>query len=183
MNLVDRVGATSSRPQAAFRWITALSRPGVTYEEMADTSDGGTISFATLDAKLGSALTGVAPSDFLRQVQVKKAEALTSGAMVTGRQILWLVDRHFRMTESDRSIYDTEHIFAAGLRSDDLRGFISSWDGVLVNLSAAAKPADNILETLFLRQIRKSKRMEVDITHYDRLPPGHHDRCYEYLHR
>ena len=87
------------------------------------------------------------------------------------------------MTESDRSIYDTEHIFAVGLRSDDLRGFISSWDGVLVNLSAAAKPADNILETLFLRQIRKSKRMEVDIAHYDRLPPGHHDRCYEYLHR
>ena len=62
--------------QPAFRWITASSKPGVTYEEMADTSDGGSISFATLDAKLGSALTGVAPSDFLRQVQVKKAEAL-----------------------------------------------------------------------------------------------------------
>ena len=76
-----------------------------------------------------------------------RTEALTSGAMVTGRQILWLVDRHFRMTESDRSIYDTEHVFAVGLRNDDLRGFISSWDGVLVNLSSAAKPADNVLET------------------------------------
>ena len=57
------------------------------------------------------------------------------------------------MIECDRSIYDTEHIFAVGFRNDDLRGFISIWDGVLVNLSNAAKPADNILETLLLRQI------------------------------
>ena len=25
--------------------------------------------------------------------------------------------------------------------------------------------------------------MEVDVAHYDRLAPGHPDRCYEYLHR
>ena len=43
--------------------------------------------------------------------------------MVTGRQILWLVDRHFRMTESDRSIYDTEHIFAGWLQERRLEGF------------------------------------------------------------
>ena len=52
MNLVDRIVATSSRPQGAFRWITALSKPDVTYEDMADTSDGGSVSFSTLDAKL-----------------------------------------------------------------------------------------------------------------------------------
>ena len=64
-----------------------------------------------------------------------------------------------------------------------MHGFISTWDNVLVNLSSAAKPADNILETLFIRQIRKSKCMEVDVAHYDRLPKGHADRSYEYLHR
>ncbi len=87
------------------------------------------------------------------------------------------------MTESDRSIYDTEHIFAVGVRGDDLRGFISTWDNVLARPSSAAKLADNILVTLFIRQIRKSKRMEVDVAHYNRLPQGHSDRSYEYLHR
>ncbi len=136
MKLVDKTVAASSRPQGAFRWITALSRPDVTYEDMADASEGGLVSFATLDAKRGSALTGVARSDFLRQVQIKKTEAITTGAVVTGRQILWLMDRRFRMTASDRAIYDTEHIFAVGFRSDDLRGSISTWDNVLVNLSS-----------------------------------------------
>ena len=86
------------------------------------------------------------------------------------------------MTESDRSIYDTEHIFAVGIRGDDLRGFISTWDNVLVSLSSVAKPADNILETLSIRDIRKSQRMEVDVAHCD-LPQGHPDRCYDYLPR
>jgi hypothetical protein len=110
---------------------------------------------------------------------LQEAEAMSTGSMVTGRQILWLAGRHFSMAESDRSIYETEHSFAVNLRSDDLRGFVSMWDSMLVNLSSAGKPADNMLETLFFRQLRKPKRMEVDVAYYDRLPLEHPDRCYE----
>ena len=136
-----------------------LNKSGVSYEEMADTSFESRVSFATLDAKLSSALTSVAPSDFLRQAQAKKAEALTTGTMVTGRQILWLTDQQFKMTESDRSIYDTERIFAVALRGDSLQGFVSMWDNVLVSLWTESCPAPNILETLLVRQLRRSKRM------------------------
>ncbi len=65
---------------------------------------GRKVSFAMLDAKLGSALSSIVPSDFLRQAQVKKGGALRTGAVVTGRQILRLVDQCSKMTESDRSI-------------------------------------------------------------------------------
>ncbi len=177
MSLTDKVVAAAARPQTAFRWITMLNKSGVSYEEMADTSFESRVSFATLDAKLSSALTSVAPSDFLRQAQAKKAEALTTGTMVTGRQILWLIDQHFKMTESDRSIYDTEHIFAVALRGDNLQVFVSMWDNVLVSLGTENRPAPNILET-FVRQLRRSKRMEADMAYYDRLPAGHADRTY-----
>ena len=72
---------------------------------------------ATLDAKLAAALAHAAPEDFQRTLQARKHEALNRGAMVTGRQILFLVDQHFRMTEADGAVYDTEHLF----RSDDER--------------------------------------------------------------
>ncbi len=89
-----------------------------------------------------------------------------------------MMNHHFCMTESDRSIYDIEHIFAISLRGDNWRGFLSTWDNVFVDLSSAARPAENILESLFIRQIRKSKRMEVDVAYDGRLQPGHTDRNY-----
>ncbi len=59
------------------------------------------VSFTMLDAELGSALTGIAPSDFLRQVQWENSEVAHTGEVLTGRQIL-RIDHHFYMTEPAR---------------------------------------------------------------------------------
>ncbi len=57
-----------NRKGHAFNWITVLGKPGATCDDVADISLDGEVSFATLGAKLGSAVTSVAPLDFLRQV-------------------------------------------------------------------------------------------------------------------
>ncbi len=73
-------------------------------------------------------------------------------------------------------------MFAVGLGGDDLRGFSSTWDSACKS-EQRRKARRRRLGTLLIRQIRKSKCMEVDVAHYARLPPDHADRCYKYLHR
>ncbi len=53
----------------------------------------------TLDAKLVSALTRVAPSDLQRVLLAKKSDAMNMGKMLAGRQILLVIDQHFEMSE------------------------------------------------------------------------------------
>ena len=67
---------------------------------------------ATLDAKLASALAHIVTPDFQRTLHAKKMEAMKNGRMIAGRQILFLVDQHFRMSEMDGGVYDTEHLFS-----------------------------------------------------------------------
>ena len=81
---------------------------------------------ATLGAKLASALAHAAPDEFQRTLQARKHEALNSIAMVSGRQILFLIDQHFRMTEADGAVYDTEHLFSVNLKGDRLQEFLST---------------------------------------------------------
>ena len=82
-----------------------------------------------------SALTHIIPVDFQRTLHVKKMEAMKHGQMIAGRQILFLVDQHFKMSEMDGGVYDTEHLFSIRLRGEKLQDFISSWDQVLAGLA------------------------------------------------
>ncbi len=88
MNLVDEIVA---------------ARPGVTYDELQEAGD----DMATLDAKLSSALAHVAPAEFQRVLHTKKLDAMKDGRVIAGRQVLYLVDQNFRMSEMDGDVYDT----------------------------------------------------------------------------
>ncbi len=52
-------------------------------------------------------------------------------------------------------------------RGDDLQGFVSAGDNVLVGLGPESLFADDIVEALFVRQLQSSKRIEVDVAYYD----------------
>ena len=88
MNIIDAVVACSTRPRIAFKWINELRARDACYDDFKETTYGNRICFATLDAKLASALATAAPPDFQRTLQARKHEALKDDAMVTGRQIL-----------------------------------------------------------------------------------------------
>ena len=179
MNVIDEVIASSARPRVAFRWILEVQAQGMCFENFRGTTFEERYCMVTLDAKLAAALANAAPNDFQRILQARKHEALKEGAMVTGRQILFLIDQHFRMTEADGAVYDTEHLFSVTVEGDRLQEFLSTWDTVLAGLKQA--PDDTILETLFLRQIRKCRSMEQDVAYYDRLTSDHVEKNYQYL--
>ena len=107
MNLVDEIVAASARPKRAFEWVLEVQRTGIAYDEIAEAGD----DMATLDAKLSSALAHVAPAEIQRTLHTKKLDAMKEGRMIAGRQILLLIDQHFRMSEMDGGVYDMEHLF------------------------------------------------------------------------
>ena len=133
MALLDEVAAASAKPQRAFEWLLELVAPGVTFDSLRATGD----DMATLDAKLASALSHIVPHDFQRALQAKKAEAMKTGRMLAGRQILFMVDQRFKMSERDNSVYETEHLFSIKMKGDRLQEFVTTWDQVLSGLDKA----------------------------------------------
>ena len=107
MNLVDEVVAASARPKRAFEWILEVQSPGAACEQFENAGE----DMVTLDAKLSSTLAHIAPAEFQRTLHTKKLDAMKEGKMIAGRQILFLIDQHYRMSEMDGGVYDTEHLF------------------------------------------------------------------------
>ena len=132
MTVTDEVAAASTCPRSTFEWMLELQKEGVEYEHFIDPG----IGMDTLDAKLASALTHVAPYEFQRIIQARKQEALKDGRMVSGRQILFLVDQRYKMSEADGAVFDTEHLFSVTLKGDRLTEFLANWDQVLAGLRA-----------------------------------------------
>ena len=130
---------------------------------------------AMLDAKLASALSHFAPPDFQRALQARKAEAMKTGKMLAGRQILLMVDQHFKMSEMDNSVYEAEHFFSIKKKCDRLQEFVTTWDQVLSGIDKT--PDDQTLRAFMLCNLRHCKALEQDLAFYDRLPPGHENNA------
>ena len=55
--------------------------------------------------------------------------------MIAGRQIFFLIDQHFRMSEMAGGVCDTEHLFSVKMKCEKLQEFITTWDQVLAGLA------------------------------------------------
>ena len=80
------------------------------------------------------------------------------GKMLAGRQILFMIDQHFKMSEMDNSVYETDHFFSTKLKGGRLQEFVTTWDQVLSGLGKA--PDEQTLRALLLRNLRHCKVME-----------------------
>ena len=145
-------------PKVTFRWMMSRTEEGITYASLENAIFEEKYDMSTLGAKLASALAFAAPHDFQQTLHARKQEAFRSGKTVTGQQLLYLVDRHFRMTEADGAIYDRDHISSVSARNNNLAEFLTLWDRVLSGLQVV--PDTKMLEALFLEQARKCKNME-----------------------
>ena len=106
--------------------------------------------------------------------------AAKSDAMVGGRQLLHIVFNHYKISDEIGLVYNFSDLMAVKLRGDNaLAGFLLSWDSVLDGISE--EPSVIVKETLFIEQLRSCTVIEEEIAHYDRMPPGHADRTYEFL--
>lgn len=101
--------------------------------------------------------------------------------MIVGLQIPFLVVQHFKMSDMDGGVYDTEHLFSIRMRGETLHDCITTWDQVLAGV--AKVPDESTLQALLLRNLRQCKPVEQDIAFYDRLPGNDSNKSYGYLMR
>jgi len=139
------------------------------------------MGFETLDAKLSSALSKILNGEFARKVTVMKHQAMDTGRRLSGRQLLRAIDQHFKMTEADGAVYGMEHLLSVSMKNDNLERFLADWDTVLTGMRK--RPEDQILEAIFIRQLKQCSVMKDDLRDYDRLVLDDPMKTYAELYR
>ena len=72
---------------------------------------------------------------------------------------------------------DLQDLMAVRLVNDDLRKFLNDWEMTLTGMRTV--PDDKLLETLFIRELRKFTGFKAHMAHFDWLPFGHCEKSYE----
>ena len=176
MRVKEAVVAASDRPDEAFEWLSEVWNEGTTEEMLRDPS-----GFTTLDAKIHSAITNVLEGDFARQMDTFKEREGHEGRYVRGRQILWKLDGYLATNALHGSVYDMEDLLNVVMVNDNLVQFIRNWDTVLSGIKKT--PSDDVLESLFHRQIKKNKALAHDVAIYERAVDGTPEKTFEFLYK
>lgn len=179
---VDDVLAASARLDEDFCWITDVNE-SVNEDTFADSSFPWQYSMGieTFDANLSSVLSRVDVGEFSRKVRIMKMEALERGRCVIGRRLLFAIDQHFKLAEADGAVFGMDHLLAKIMKGDNLERFVSHWDAVIAGMKK--KPEDQVLQAIFMRQLRHCSRMKGDFHHYERLSGDDPRMSYPELYR
>ena len=170
----EAVVAASDRPDEAFEWLDEVWKEDTTEEYLRDPK-----GFTTLDAKILSAITNVLEGDFARQIDTFKEREGHEGRLVRGRQILHKLNAYLSTNALHGSVYDMEDLLNVVMINENLVQFIRNWDTVLSGMKKT--PADDVLQPLFHRQVKKAKILSHDIAIYERAVDGSAEKTYEFL--
>ena len=170
----EAVVAASTDPDSAFKWVSDSWKEEQTLEALRKVAP-----FATLDAKLLSALTNIITGDFARKVDTFKETEATAGRIVRGRQVLFMLHDHFSTNIKHGATYALQDLFSVQLRGENLKSFISNWDQVLAGI--VQTPDESVLETLFYKQVKNCKAIQHDMNEYHRADEGTEKRNYSFL--
>ncbi len=61
-----------------------------------------------------------AATAFLNTIQARKHAAMREGKHLLGRQIMYLIDQHFKITEADGAVYDIERLLSVTMNNNNL---------------------------------------------------------------
>ena len=146
----------------AFFWVKRTEGPATTFDDFRD-SEG----FYSLDAKLAAALTKIATGELGRRITLMVEQEASKNRMLKGRQILWMIHDNHKLDEERGALYDFTDLLAIRLKGDNQLGsFMTTWESVLSAM--AHPPSPNIIEVLFLEQLRHSSALRDEIAIYDR---------------
>ena len=148
------VAAASSRPDAAFIWICAVTNAKSIY----DLSSSG--EFPELDALLSTEWDKLLTGEFKKSVQVIEYKLLKEQKMLKGRQTTWLVFDHFRLSDVDDAMLNWDEILKLELKmpGDNVRQFLNDWDTTFTNVNTTPDP--DFLESMFKRQLEHSIQLK-----------------------
>ena len=104
--------------------------------------------FEVLDARIASALNRIIHnSHFKRRISLEEQKAQKQERFLRGRQMAYLIYDQFRVTGAHDSVENYANLFTIGIRNEDIQGFDSKWDGILLSMTKI--PSDDILEGLY----------------------------------
>ena len=86
------------------------------------------------------------------------------GTMLQGRQLAWIIQDHFRMTNTQGDLMEIKDLFDVKLINDNIEGYLNAFDHVLLRQSETR--CDNMLENLFLTQIEQSMKLKELVSYY-----------------
>lgn len=87
------------------------------------------------------------------------------GKMLNGRQLYWLILEQLKRPDVDGSIMEFSDLLALEFKPDNLSNFMHDWKSTILGMNQdtfdlVSRNNDAILETLFEKQIKKSKQFE-----------------------
>jgi hypothetical protein len=87
--------------------------------------------------------------------------------------------QHYQISEVDGQMLDFQDLLAVHMTGEELRRFMNDWEMTLTGMRKL--PEEDVLETLFRRQIQRHPGFREHTAYYERLPIGHEERNYRYL--
>ena len=94
LSVRDEIAGASGKPDAGFAWIMEIEK---TKNGIDDLRDSG--PFPSLDAKLAASLSKALTGELARQINIVKEQKASEGLFLKGRQILFMVYQHYRISE------------------------------------------------------------------------------------
>ena len=111
---------------------------------------------------------------------------MRSGKPLRGRQILCMIIDHYQINTDDKDYKNITNLNNVILRGDNVLGFITKWDDVLMRFDQTKLPTDEQQLLLLERQIVNSNSFRINYTlfqHEKDDAPGSAKTIYDYRHR
>jgi hypothetical protein len=132
-----------------------------------------------LDTKLHTAIAEKCHGTLGRQITQKVEDLEQVDIMMSGRQAAWMVYEFMKTNAKAGALFDLNDLMSIRLKGDKLEDFWSSWEATPTGMKK--KPDDDTVETLFLKRLKFSDSMKIELAHYERHPEGHADHTYDFL--
>ena len=123
---------------------------------------------------------GVRAKRYRDRVNLNMEEALKTGVMIKGRQIVWMLLDSFKTFDRSSIIYGFDHLSALKITGGDLHDFLIQWNYVLSNMGDEPLSTE-LLRDVFYRKIEGVTELEYDLNTYERMQESNPRKCYEFL--
>merc|ERR1712079_672452 len=162
MHFRRTIASSSTKPTVALAWASEIDEVTSVdqFRSSTYTSEGLVVDFETLDTKVAAGLMKITHGDFKKRITKKDEEhQIVHKKMLNGRPIAWLTFQHFKINDMESSMLEFSDLMALELKGDNLRGFDTEWDNVLLGMRE--HPEEKYLENLYRKQVKKSKQFEL----------------------
>jgi hypothetical protein len=136
----------SGYPDECYRWLGECEKPGIKITDLEESQH-----FPMIDSTFATGLIKAIPKGHEVEVELnyleEEYEKQDVPAMVKGRQIWFLIIKHYQISEQEHKIMELKDLMNCKMRHDDLKRFQADWDMCL--LCQSRQHDEILLHTLY----------------------------------